>query len=370
MVKSPESPEFYSTLLTWYRVVAADFAWRQDRDPYRVWLSEIMLQQTQVKTVTPYFTRFIEAFPSINSLAEAPLDQVLKLWEGLGYYSRARNLHRAAQQIVNEFGGTLPHSTVQLQRLPGIGRYTAGAIASIAFGESAPALDGNVIRVLSRLYDFDQPIESPEAQRQLWSWAEALARGAPASRIADYTQAMMELGREICTPRRPKCTQCSVQEFCKAQAADTQAARPVKAVKRTTPHYDVGGAVLRNAHGQILIAQRPQDGLLGGLWEFPQIRCHHDELPNTAAARALQDYLNLAAEIGPELTRVRHAFTHFKITLHIFEATLLPTSRTDPDSLYYTAWRWIQRQDLTQFAFPRADRRVIDFLQGGQDRLC
>ncbi|GAB4547472.1 MAG: A/G-specific adenine glycosylase [Anaerolineae bacterium] len=370
MVKSPEVPEFYSALLTWYQVVAADFAWRQDRDPYRVWLSEVMLQQTQVKTVTPYFTRFIEAFPNVHRLAEASLEQVLKLWEGLGYYSRARNLHRAAQQIVGEFGGVLPRSAIQLQRLPGIGRYTAGAIASIAFGESAPALDGNVIRVLSRLYDFDQLTESPQAQRQLWSWAEALARAAPPDRMADYTQAMMELGREICTPRRPKCTQCPVQDFCQAKAANTQMERPVKAAKRAVPHYAAGGALLQGEQARILIVQRPPEGLLGGLWEFPQIRCDPDELPHMAAAKVLREYLNLAAEIGPELTRVRHTFTHFKITLHVFEAVLLPTSRTEPESLYYPAWRWVQRQELSQFAFPKADRKVIDFLQRGQDRLC
>ncbi len=257
---------FRTDLLAWYDQHAAALPWRENQDAYRVWLSEIMLQQTQVETVIPYFARFLTAFPTIHALATAPLDTVLKLWEGLGYYSRARNLHQAAQKVSQDYAGQFPQTVEGLLVLPGIGRYTAGAISSIAFGQPAPLLDGNVIRVFARLTDLDADVTQPAVKESLWKLAEEwLDRTRP----GDYNQALMELGRVVCKPRAPLCTECPVSQHCSAFANGTQNLRPVKKRKSATPHYDVAAGMVWNDAGQVLIAQRPLDGLLGGLWEFP-----------------------------------------------------------------------------------------------------
>ena len=254
---------FQTDLLAWYDQHAAPLPWRENQDAYRVWLSEIMLQQTQVETVIPYFARFLAAFPTVHALAAAPLDSVLKLWEGLGYYSRARNLHQAAQKVSQDLGGQFPQTLEGLLLLPGIGRYTAGAISSIAFNQPAPLLDGNVIRVFARLTDLDADVTQPAVKESLWKLAEEwLDRTRP----GDYNQSLMELGRVVCKPRAPLCASCPVSQHCKAFANGTQNLRPVKKRKAATPHYDVAAGMVWNDAGQVLIAQRPLDGLLGGLW--------------------------------------------------------------------------------------------------------
>src|SRR5215212_5496516 len=217
---------FTADLLNWYDAHAADLPFRRTHDPYRIWLSEIMLQQTQVTTVIPYFERFLARFPTVESLAAAPLDDVLKLWEGLGYYSRARNLHRAAQHIVTDHGAHFPTTAIELQALPGIGRYTAGAIASIAYNEPVAVLDGNVMRVLTRLYDIADDIAAPATQKRLWTLAESLV---PPDHPGNFNQAMMELGRTICKPRQPLCAACPVSAHCLAFQRGVQSERPVKA---------------------------------------------------------------------------------------------------------------------------------------------
>jgi len=252
-------------LIAWYDHHAADLPWR-GADAYRVWLSEIMLQQTRIETVLPYYTRFTTAYPSISDLAAAPLDDVLKQWEGLGYYSRARNLHKTAQIIATELKGQFPRTVPQLLELPGIGRYTAGAIASIAFGQRAPVLDGNVIRVFSRLLDLPDDVRETRTRNQLWQIAE---EWLPQERPGDYNQALMELGQRICLPRNPRCGECPLQTHCAAYANGTQTQRPVKSRRQPTPHYDVAAGLIRDEVGRLLIAQRREDGLLGGLWEFP-----------------------------------------------------------------------------------------------------
>jgi len=351
------SENFSDALLAWYDRTAADHPWRRTHDPYHVWLSEIMLQQTQVKTVIPYFERFISAFPTVTALAAASLDQVLKLWEGLGYYSRARNLHRAAQQIVEEHSGKFPATAVGLQTLPGIGRYTAGAIASIAFHERVAVLDGNVMRVLTRLYDIADDITLSGTQRNLWTLAESLV---PAERSGDYNQAMMELGRTICKPQNPACMICPVSSYCLAYQHGTQNQRPVKAQKQPTPHYDVAAGVIWNDAGQVLIAQRPAKGLLGGLWEFPGGKQEPGESLPECLVRELREELAIRVEVGELLAVVKHAFTHFRITLHAFECRYL---EGPPQALQCADWRWMSLDELDQFAFGRTDRRVIDVLR-------
>src|SRR5579859_2992261 len=246
---SDASPGFVHDLLAWYDAHGATLPWRGSTDPYRVWLAEIMLQQTQITTVAPYYAHFLDRFPTIEALAKAPIDSVLKLWEGLGYYSRARNLHRAAQQIVSERAGQFPLTAADLGSLPGIGRYTAGAIASIAYGERVAALDGNAMRVLSRIADNANDVTKPATIRHLWALAESLV---PTDRPGAYNQAIMDLGRTICTSKKPRCAVCPVSTHCHAFQAGTQAQRPVKAPRIETPHYDMSAGLIRNRTGEIL----------------------------------------------------------------------------------------------------------------------
>ncbi len=357
-------PAFQDALLTWYDQSAAALPWRADREPYHVWLSEIMLQQTQVETVIPYYQRFLAAFPTVADLAAAPLDSVLKLWEGLGYYSRARNLHRAAQVIVNELNGHFPTTAHGLQKLPGIGRYTAGAIASIAFDEAVPVLDGNVIRVFSRLLDLEDDVGQTATMNTLWKLAEALV---PTQRAGDYNQALMELGRRICKPRGPLCEECPIQASCRAYLRGTQAERPVRRRRSETPHYDVAAGIIWNEAGQLLIAQRPLDGLLGGLWEFPGGKLEPNETLPECLARELYEELAITVEVGDLFVVVKHAFTHFKITLHAF--TCRYTHDGEPQAIGARDWAWVTLDQLDDYGFGKADREIISALKARGNML-
>ncbi|MEO0565903.1 MAG: A/G-specific adenine glycosylase, partial [Chloroflexota bacterium] len=277
---------FAMRLLAWYDDNRADLPWRESPpNPYHVWLSEIMLQQTQIETVKPYYAAFLDAFPTVHDLAAAPLDHVLKLWEGLGYYSRARNLHKAAKVIANELDGEFPSTADGLRALPGVGPYTAGAVASIAFNEAAPVLDGNVIRVFARLDDLGDDVRQTATKNTLWDLA---ADRVHPTRPGDYNQALMELGQTYCRPKSPDCAGCPVQMHCEAFIAGTQAERPVKAKRAPTPHYDVAAGMVWNNSGEVLIAQRPLDGLLGGLWEFPGGKQEPDETLEACLKRELR----------------------------------------------------------------------------------
>jgi A/G-specific adenine glycosylase len=350
-------------LLIWYDQHAADLPWRANHDPYRVWLSEMMLQQTQVETVKPYYARFLSAYPTVEALAAAPLDDVLKLWEGLGYYSRARNLHHAAQMVVNDYHGQFPATVDGLQNLPGVGRYTAGAIASIAFGERAPVLDGNVIRVFARLTDLDADVTQPAVKDHLWTLAE---EWLPDTRAGDYNQALMELGRTVCKPRNPLCAECPVREYCLAYARGTQNQRPVKKPKAATPHYDVTAGIIWNERGQLLIAQRPLDGLLGGLWEFPGGKLEAGETLPECLKRELREELAIEVEVHDLFTVVQHGFTHFKITLHAFTCQY---RSGEPQAIGVRDWAWVTPDDLSAYSFGKADREVIRAMEERKNML-
>lgn len=340
-------------LLAWYDANAVDLPWRVKGgrgEPYRVWLSEIMLQQTQVETVKPYFERFLIRFPTVEALASAPLDDVLKAWEGLGYYSRARQLHRAAQTIAAD---GFPETVEGLMALPGVGRYTAGAIASIAFGARAALVDGNVIRVFSRLLDMADDVTAKPTQDRLWAQAEAWL---PETRTGDYNQALMELGRTVCTPRAPQCPNCPLRTLCRAYANGTQTERPVKRAKAPTPHYDVAAGMVWDDAGRVLIAQRPAEGLLGGLWEFPGGKLEADETLPACLRRELREELGIEVEVGELFTVVRHAFTHFRITLHAFTCRL---ESGEPRPIQAQAVAWAAVDELDAYAFGKADRDVI-----------
>lgn len=347
-------------LLRWYAREAADLPWRRRRDVYAIWLAEIMLQQTRVDTVIPYYERFLRRCPDLATLAAASLDEVLGLWEGLGYYSRARNLHRTARLLMRERGGRFPRRAAELQQLPGIGRYTAGAIASIACDEAVPALDGNVMRVFARLEDLDEDITRAATQRHLWALAQ---QWLPRERPGAWNQALMELGRRICRPRRPDCPRCPLQARCLAYARGTQALRPRRRPRPARPHYDIVAALVRNARGELLLQRRPEEGLLGGLWTFPGGRvAEEDDGLWEALQRLLRESLALEVQQGATLAPVQQEFTHFRMTLHARECQLL----RGPDGKAAPTLAWARPEALAGYSFGRAERRLIaTLLQDG-----
>ncbi|MFO7682545.1 MAG: A/G-specific adenine glycosylase [Chloroflexota bacterium] len=349
-------------LLTWWDAGHAALPWRSTRDPYAIWVSEIMLQQTQITTVIPYYERWLERFPTVQALAAASLDEVLKLWEGLGYYSRARNMYAAAQTIIDEWHGRFPTTTAQLKTLKGIGRYTAGAIASIAFDEPVPVLDGNVIRVLSRLTDLPDDVTATSTQKHLWQLAADLVS---AQRPGDYNQALMELGQTVCLPQNPRCLLCPLAKPCLARQRGTQLERPVKPPRKHTPHYDVAaGIIWQNGQmgpdAKFLIAQRPLSGLLGGLWEFPGGKQEKGETLAEALKREIREELAIDIQVGEFQTRINHAYTHFRITLHAFHAAHLSG---EPQHIGVQDHAWVTLSDLDRYAFAVTDRKIIASLE-------
>lgn len=345
-----------NALLGWFNRRRRDMPWRRTTDPYAIWVSEIMLQQTQVDTVKPYFQRFLKQFPTVNTLADARLDTVLKAWEGLGYYTRARNLHQAAKHVVADFAGWLPADPRELRRLPGIGPYTAGAIASIAFGRDEPVLDGNVTRVVCRVFRIRDNPTTSSVRNRLWSLARDLI---PPGKASPFNQALMDLGSTLCAPRNPQCLRCPIQTHCQAFARSEQDALPNKPKRRPTPHYDVVAAVIVK-RGWILIDQRPPDGLLGGLWEFPGGKVKPRETREHALVRELREELDIDIEIVRPLVTVRHAYSHFRITLHAFECNHLARR---PRPIACAACKWIRRRQLSQYPFPKANHKIISALQ-------
>jgi len=356
-------------LLAWFEKNKRDLPWRVlsangRREPYRVWLAEVMLQQTQVATVIPYFARWLARFPTLADFAAAPLDDVLKQWEGLGYYSRARNFHRAAQIVMGELSGAMPETVEGLLKLPGIGRYTAGAIASLAFNQDAPILDGNVKRVWARVFALTEMNDDA-----LWAISRDLL---PKGRAGEFNEALMDLGATLCTPRNPTCVECPIQRDCQAYAQGKPEAYPIKASKAPTPHKDIGTLLLLNKQGQALMGQRPANGLLGGLWEFVsgEIAIHADssaDLPlfaqtgdaaNQIATQVLQR-LGLSLNLGEVATlgTVKHGFTHFKITRHVVLAHT-KQSIPLPNPSAYQHLRWVAPSDIATLALTRSDQKI------------
>ena len=298
--------QFGSAVLDWYdQHGRKDLPWQQGITPYRVWVSEIMLQQTQVSTVLGYFDRFMDALPSVQALAAAPVDEVLHLWTGLGYYTRARNLHKTAQSVVAKHGGEFPRSVEQLAELPGIGRSTAGAIASLSMGVRAPILDGNVKRVLARYSAQDGYPGEPKVAAQLWALAEQLT---PAARVNHYTQAMMDLGATLCTRSKPSCLLCPVREGCRAHLLGRETDFPEPKPRKALPQKRTLMPLLANAEGAILLYRRPSSGLWGGLWSLPEL----DDL-DALGELARQHALHL--DEPRELAGLTHTFSHFQLAI-------------------------------------------------------
>ena len=334
-----------SKLLKWYRLHGRTLPWRDHPDPYAVWVSEIMLQQTRVETVIPYFQKWMERFPSVQALAEASEQSVLNLWEGLGYYSRARNLHKAAQKVVDDFGGQLPNSISELRQLPGIGRYTAGAIASMAFGLDEPTLDGNLRRVFARLFNVEIPADSTEGEKLLWSIA---AMNLPKGKAGDFNQAMMDLGATLCLPKNPRCLLCPLLSECQAQKLGVQEQRPVLKPKAVVPYVVHASAVVVQ-HGRVLLAKRPSEGLLGGMWEFPNGRVNGD--PLRGLPKALRAGYGLKVRAGEAVTVVQHAYSHFRVTTHAYRCELVELSKKGN-------LKWVRMTELEDYPMGRIDRQI------------
>jgi len=316
-----------------------------------------MLQQTRVETVIPYYRRFLSRFPTLRSLAEADLDEVLKAWEGLGYYARSRNLHRAAQQVMEHHGGQLPADGEALLALPGIGPYTVGAILSLAFGQDAAVLDGNVRRVLSRLFAVDGDPRSTVTRRKLWNLAEVLLLPGQAG---PFNEALMDLGATVCTPRDPHCAGCPLSEVCQGCQSGDPERYPDRTPRRPRPHYDVAAGVIWRGD-QVLISKRHTDDLLGGLWELPGGTRESGETLEECLVREIWEELGIKIAVGALMMTVRHAYTHFRVTIHVFHCRYLSG---EPQSLGCADWRWVRPDELDNFAFPAADRRIIAALRG------
>jgi A/G-specific adenine glycosylase len=349
----PAGPETVAALLAWYDAERRDLPWRYGRrrkaDPYKVWLSEIMLQQTTVKAVIPYFERFVARWPAVADLAAASLEDVLQMWAGLGYYSRARNLKKCADAVVAEHGGVFPSKEAGLVKLPGIGPYTAAAIAAIAFGEKATPVDGNIERVIARLFSVRQPL--PTAKPEIKRLAASLT---PSRRAGDFAQAMMDLGSGVCSPKRPSCLMCPLQQDCAAHAHGLEDVLPYKLGKAVRPsRFGLAFVVLRE-DGSVLLRQRPEAGLLGGMLEVPSTRWGDDVPPMKDALRAAP----LSAEWWPVPGTVVHVFTHFRLELTVMRALV-------PVDAGLTFWaepercRWVKRRDLHAQALPSLMKKVI-----------
>jgi A/G-specific adenine glycosylase len=310
-----------------------------------------------VETVIPYFEKWMRLFPDIGSLAKASEHDVLNAWEGLGYYSRARNLHRAAKIVAEQFKGEIPRDLDELQKLPGIGRYTLGAIASIAFGMDVSALDGNIKRVYARIFDIDLPVDSPAGEKILWGLADEYL---PKGRAGDYNQALMDLGATICVPKHPRCLICPIMELCKARQHGTQDQRPVLKPKKEVPHYvHAAGVIIERK--KVLLAQRPSQGLLGGMWEFPNGRVEGD--PARELSKALKTAYGLRLRVKRRvkiqkketLGIVQHAYTHFKVTVHVFPCELISM----PEG---TNLKWVPLKDLDNYPMGKIDRQIANMI--------
>ncbi|MCK5826386.1 MAG: A/G-specific adenine glycosylase [Desulfuromusa sp.] len=354
MADLPFYPEDYSQrLLTWYGQSGRDLPWRNTRDPYRIWLSEIMLQQTTVTAVIDYYHRFLEKIPTVEALAAAQLEDVIDLWAGLGYYSRARNLHAAAKLVVEQFKGCFPEDVETLQLLPGVGRSTAGAISALAFDQHAPILDGNVRRVLCRLFALQEPPRSASAEKQLWRWSEQLT---PIDHVHNYTQAIMDLGATVCIPRQPHCDDCPWIDLCLAKKLSLEQQLPLKQkVKKIPTRHEI--TLLIDYRGRYLVRRRLAEGFLGGLWEFPAIGVADGDSCSKKLSRLCADF-GCSPNTEP-MGQIQHIYSHFRLQADIYRVKI--------DSLPGVAEGendWLSPEKLNIIALHGAHKKVLKKLTG------
>jgi A/G-specific adenine glycosylase len=347
--------EFSELILNWYARQGRKLPWRGSLNPYTIWVSEIMLQQTRVEAVIPYFKRWMERFPSIADLAAASEQEVLSVWEGLGYYSRARNLHQAARIVMDEFGGNLPRDLKALGSLPGIGRYTVGAIASMAYGQDAATLDANLRRVFARVFNLALPADNTAGEDILWELAE---NHLPKGQAGDYNQALMDLGATICVSKKPRCLLCPLNKMCLANQLGLQEQRPVLRIKPEIPHFNVTAAVIQK-NGKVLLAKRPSKGLLGGMWEFPGGKVERGETLEDCLNREIWEELDAVIRVGEPFGIYKHAYTHFRITLYAFFCELI---KGEPKAIEAAELAWVKPGELQQFPMGKVDRQIAQKL--------
>ena len=348
--------QFARRLLDWYKEHGRDLPWRHTQDPYHILVSEIMLQQTQVERVLRYYPCFLETFPKLKVLAEAPLDRVLKLWEGMGYYARARNLHRAAQIILTEHGGRVPSELSTLQALPGVGYNTAASVASFAYQGAWPVLDGNAIRILCRAFLLEGDPRIRAQHKRLLDLAKTLQ---PAKWAGPFNQALMDLGALICRSTNPQCARCPLSALCAGYASGDPESLPRLTPRPPRPHFDItAGIIWRGKH--FLIAQRQHDKLLGGLWEFPGGKQEKEETLEQCLRREIREELGIHIRVEEPFMSLKHGYSHFRFTLHAFHCTYL---KGRPRPLGCAAFKWIQIPELQRYALPRADQKLAAALR-------
>jgi A/G-specific adenine glycosylase len=330
--------------------------WRENLNPYHIWISEVMLQQTQVKTVIPYFLNFINRFPALQDLAQADLGIVLKMWEGLGYYARARNFHKAAGIIIKDMNGIIPDEFSAFVKLPGVGEYIAAAVQSIAFGRPFAVVDGNVKRVLARLHCVDAPANTSGSHKKFKALADLhIDEKDPGT----FNQAMMELGALICSPKNPECSSCPVSGFCNAYLSETVDKFPARMASRKIPTVHIAAGIVQ-INGKLLITRRKLEGLLGGLWEFPGGKVEKGEKATDACIREIKEETGITVTIHSHLATVHHAYTHFKIKMDIFYCRYISGRVCLKGPIDH---KWIILSDIDRFAFPKANLKFIPLIQ-------
>ncbi len=349
---------FTKQLLGWYDEFGRDLPWRRNPEPYPVWISEIMAQQTQMDRVVEYHARWMKKFPDMSALAQAGEEDVLKLWEGLGYYSRARNIRRAAVLLEQECGGVFPSDVRQIRALPGVGEYTAGAIASIAFGQPVPAVDANVLRVFSRLGDVSEPVGKAAVRRGIEERVRTLL---PKDRPGDFNQAIMELGALVCS-RRPECARCPVREYCTAFARETVAERPVLPSAVKPIRIDMVTGILVH-EGKVLVQKRRPDDVWPGLWEFPGGCIEKGETPEQTLRREFMEEVELGVRPLEKVTVIRYSYTRYRVTMHCFLCEAVEGRPVTPVFHEASEGRFAPWSSLSDFAFPAGHRRLIEFVQ-------
>lgn len=349
---SQQTTPWNQLLQKWFIENQRTMPWRSNPLPYYVWISEIMLQQTQVDTVIPYFNRFISAFPTVESLANADQEQVLKLWEGLGYYSRARNLHKAAKIVVTEWNSQLPVTYKEIQTIPGIGPYCAAAILSIAFNQPIPVVDGNVLRVFTRFWGIDEDIRKNTTRDTLF---QKLTPFIEDSVPTLFNQGIMELGALICSPKNPKCNICPLSGTCYANQHSLQDQLPVKSPSKKVPHYTIGVGIIFKDNN-VCIAKRKQDQMLGGLWEFPGGKQKDNETLEETVIREIKEETHLNVTIQKKLCQVNHAYSHFKITMHAFICDYVSGKEKNVSS---DEIKWVPLSELENHPFPKANKVIL-----------
>ena len=355
-LQSSESyQKFRNSLLKWFGKHQREMPWRGIDDPYKIWVSEVMLQQTQVKKVVAYYERFIAKFPDVQQLAAAQLQEVLKVWEGLGYYARARNLHKAAKIIVEEHDGIIPTDYVSFRKLPGVGDYSAAAVQSIAYNQPYATVDGNIKRVLARLFLMDTPINDSTAAKPFQHTADQLL-DQDNPRL--FNQALMELGATVCRPQSPTCLVCPVNLYCGAFHTARQDEYPKRKKNERVPEHHLAAGVIYK-EDKVLIVQRPLDGLLGGLWEFPNGQINDTETAEQGCIRHISEVVNLSVSNMKYLNRVKHAFTHFKIIMDTYQCDY---SSGDVVLNGPIDAKWVKLSELQDYPLPRATHKLLDKL--------